>query len=127
MHIFLIDDDDNVLRSIGRFLRAVGHHVQTACNGLEALRCLEEETPDVVISDIRMPGMDGVALLQEVGERFPDLPVILMTGYQSAETAVAALRERAFDYLKKPIQPEVLLACLERAQGGTGLTENCRA
>ena len=77
---------------------------------------IEDDPPDLIISDIQMPGMDGIAFLKAVRERFPDLPVILMTGYATVETAVAALRSRAYDYLKKPVQLQELQACLERIE-----------
>jgi len=117
MHILLADDDERILGSLAAFLAAQGHHLRTASNGREALRCIEEKLPDLVISDIQMPEMDGVALLRAIRERFPDLPVVLMTGYATVNTAVAALRGRALDYLTKPIQLEELQASIERVAG----------
>lgn len=114
MDILLVDDDDEVRRAIGQFLIGRGHHLQTASDGAEALRFLVDHPPDLVISDIQMPGMDGIAFLKAVRREFPDLPVILMTGYATVETAIAALRNRAYDYLKKPIQLEELLTCIQR-------------
>ena len=63
-----------------------------------------------------MPGMDGIAFLRAIRRWFPDLPVILVTGYATVETAVAALRNRAYDYLKKPVSLEELKACIERIE-----------
>ena len=90
MNILLVDDDEMILRTIGDFLSRRGHHLRTAPDGPEALRLVEDEPPD--------------------------LPVILMTGYATVETAVAALRHRAYDYLKKPIQLQELQACIERVE-----------
>ncbi len=117
MNILLADDDKIVLETVGRFLSARGHGLQKASGGTEALRRMAKEIPDLVISDIGMPGMDGVKLLRAVRERFPGLPVVLMTGRATVETAVAALRNGAFDYLKKPIDLEELQACLARMEG----------
>ncbi|OGG55212.1 MAG: hypothetical protein A3F84_08315 [Candidatus Handelsmanbacteria bacterium RIFCSPLOWO2_12_FULL_64_10] len=116
MNIILVDDDEMVLQTIGDFLTRRGHRVRTAADGSEALRLMTEEMPDLVISDIQMPGMDGISFLKAVREQFPDLPVILMTGYATVETAVAALRSRAYDYLKKPVRLEELQACVERVE-----------
>jgi DNA-binding NtrC family response regulator len=116
VNILLVDDDGMVLETIERFLAARGHGVRRASDGAEALRMMQEETPDLVISDIQMPGMDGIAFLRAIRGQFPDLPVILMTGYVTAETAIAALRNRAYDYLRKPVQIEELEACLSRIE-----------
>jgi len=119
MNILLVDDDEMVLQTIGDFLTRRGHRVRAAADGSEALRLMDGEPPDLVLSDIQMPGMDGIAFLKAVRERFPDLPVILTTGYATVETAVAALRGRAYDYLKKPVQLQELQACIERIEGST--------
>ncbi len=119
MNILLVDDDEMVLQTIGDFLVRRGHRVKTAADGSEALRLMDGDPPDLVISDIQMPGMGGIAFLKAVRRQFPDLPVILVTGYATVETAVAALRGRAYDYLKKPVSLEELQACIERAAGGS--------
>jgi DNA-binding NtrC family response regulator len=116
MHILLVDDDEMVLQTIGDFLTRRGHVLRTASDGATALLLLQEHPPDLVISDIQMPGMDGIAFLRAIRRWFPDLPVILVTGYATVETAVAALRSRAYDYLKKPVSLEELQTCLERIE-----------
>ena len=119
MNILLIDDDEAILKAIGRSLTARSHALRTASSGREGLRLMAEDPPDLVISDIQMPGMDGVALLRAVRERFPDMPVILTTGYATVDTAIAALRLGAYDYLRKPIRFEALLACIQRVAKGS--------
>ena len=114
MNILLVDDDEMVLLTVGDFLTRRGHALRTAADGSEALRLMDGDPPDLVISDIQMPGMDGIAFLRAVRRRFPDLPVILVTGYATVETAVAALRNRAYDYLRKPVRLGELQACIER-------------
>ena len=108
MDILLVDDDRAMLASIGDFLKGRGHGLRTASDGAEALRLMEAAPPDLVISDIQMPEMDGIAFLKAV---------ILMTGYATVNTAVAALRNRAYDYLEKPIQLTELQACMARVEG----------
>ena len=120
MKILLVDDDKMVLQTIGDFLTRHGHDLRTAYDGAEALIQIKESSPNLVISDIQMPGMDGIDFLKAIRERFPDLPVILTTGYATADTAISALRNRAYDYLKKPIQLEELQACIESVEEKLG-------
>ena len=114
MTILLIDDDETVLRTVGRFLDARGHTVNATPSASEALLRMEAHSPDLVISDIQMPEMDGVALLRAIRAQGRKVPVVLMTGHATVDTAVAALRLGAADYLKKPIKIEELQACIER-------------
>mgnify|MGYP001568584512 CR=1 FL=1 len=117
MNILLVDDEEINRQTIGDFLSRRGHRVRMAPDGAEALRLMDGDPPDLVISDIEMPGMDGIAFLKAIRGRFPDLPVILMTGYATVDTAIAALRSRAYDYLKKPIRLQELQACIQRIGG----------
>ena len=114
MRILVVDDDEDLRSCIQEFLRRRGYHVDVAENGLEAVKQLEHQEPHLVISDIQMPGMNGVELLRTTRDRFPDVPVILMTGNTTFETAIDALRCRAYHYLKKPIRMSELQACVER-------------
>jgi len=115
MHILLVDDDDDQRKTLNDFLVKRGHTVQSVADGLRALLYLDEQV-EVVISDIQMPGLDGVALLRTIRERFPNLPVVLMTGHGTLDTAVEALRNRAFDYLSKPVVLDELLACIDKIE-----------
>ena len=115
MHILLVDDAPDQRTTLSELLRKRGHFVQDAPDGLQALLYLDEHV-DVVISDIQMPRLDGVGLLRTIRERFSNLPVILMTGHGTLDTAVEALRNQAFDYLSKPVVLEELLSCLDRIE-----------
>ena len=117
MHILLTDDDEEVLKVIGRFLVARGHRLRTASNGPRALQQIEEQPPDLVLCDFQMPRMDGIELLHTVRERFPAISVILMTGDRDIDTAIAAFRGGAHDFLKKPVRLEELLGCLRKIEG----------
>lgn len=114
MNLLLVDDEEIVFKSVGKFLRRCGHRVREAPDGIDALREMEEEVPDVVISDIRMPEMSGLQLLGAIKVRFPATPVILITGHGDVDTAVSALQEGAYDYVRKPVKLEELVAILER-------------
>jgi EAL domain-containing protein (putative c-di-GMP-specific phosphodiesterase class I) len=113
--ILLVDDDPAVLRAVGRSLRSRGYAVVTAQNGEEATRQIGENTFDVILSDIGMPGINGIQLLRQVREHDLNVPIILITGEPAVETAVQALEYGAFHYLTKPIGNDALEAVLEKA------------
>ena len=116
MKLLLVDDEEIVFKAVGGFLSRCGHQVATALNGNEALEEMSREVPDVVLSDIRMPEMDGLALLEVVSVRFPTVPVILITGHGDVDTAVSALQRGAYDYIRKPVKLDELVSLLERVE-----------
>ncbi|MCD4686205.1 MAG: response regulator transcription factor [Anaerolineae bacterium] len=101
-YILLVDDEDAIRYSISKTLQRVGYQVHTAASGEEALEMLDRQPYDVVLTDIRMPGLTGVELLAKIKEHSSDVVVILLTGYASLETAIESLRLGAHDYLVKP-------------------------
>lgn len=101
-HILVVDDEGAIRYSISKTLQRVGYQVHTAASGEEALEMMQRQDYDVVLTDIRMPGLTGVDLLARVKEQAPDAVVILLTGYASLETAIESLRLGAHDYLVKP-------------------------
>lgn len=115
--ILLVDDDPALLKALPTTisLRMIGVEVQTTAEASMALNLLQEQDYDVIISDILMPGMDGLELLDIVTERHPETPVLLITGHSKQEMAIQALRGGAYDYILKPIQRDAFLASLERA------------
>ena len=102
-HILIADDEPLTRQSLYEILKIEGYKVTTARDGLEALGLIEKLLPEIVISDMKMPGMDGLQLVKEIKSRGLEIPVILITGYGSIETAVEVMREGAFDYITKPI------------------------
>lgn len=101
-YILVVDDEGAIRYSISKTLQRVGYQVHTAENGEKALEMMEHQPYDVVLTDIRMPGLTGVELLSRIKEQAPDAVVILLTGYASLETAIESLRLGAHDYLVKP-------------------------
>ncbi|MDX1994939.1 MAG: response regulator transcription factor [bacterium] len=101
-HVLVVDDEGANRYSVSKTLQRVGYVVGEASSGEEALEMMGKQPYDVVLTDIRMPGLDGVELLRRIKEEAPDSIVILMTGYASLGTAVEALRLGAHDYLIKP-------------------------
>jgi EAL domain-containing protein (putative c-di-GMP-specific phosphodiesterase class I) len=101
--VLVVDDETSLLRAYSQILRAAGHTVLTADDGAEARELVRSRGFDVVISDINMPNMDGIALLKAVREFDLDVPVVLVTGTPSVDTAAHAVRHGAFRYLMKPV------------------------
>jgi two-component system response regulator AtoC len=113
--VLLVDDDKAVLASLGEALGDLGLDVEIAASAEEAMGRLSDYDPDLLLSDIRMPGMDGIELLDFVRARAPGIDVVLMTAYDDMPTVVRAMRSGAFDFLVKPIQLDELESVLERA------------
>lgn len=108
-NILLVDDEELLLCSIGADLRHEGYVVTTAENGKEALAKLKKIDIDLIVSDLSMPEMGGLELLEKVKEYNPEISFILLTGYGEMESAIKALRLKADDYLLKPCAIEELL------------------
>jgi DNA-binding NtrC family response regulator len=100
---------------MGNWLKEEGYLVETSENGMDALEKIKLKNIDLAIVDIKMPGMDGIELLQKSKEIDPDLPVLVMTAYASVDTAVQAMKEGAFDYIVKPFNPENVSHVIDRA------------
>ncbi|MGD8277097.1 MAG: sigma-54 dependent transcriptional regulator [Gemmatimonadota bacterium] len=113
--ILIIDDEQSMLESIGILLRGEGFRTHTSQNGREALDQLDEIAPDIVLSDIRMPSLSGVEVLEAIRRRDSGIPVILMTAQASLQSAVKAVNEGAFYYLQKPFANDELVALCRRA------------
>jgi len=119
--ILVVDDDPGQRSLLRSFLTGQGFPVTTASSGSEALHVLETSQPAMLISDVRMPAMTGLELLGFVAERYPDLPVLLVTAYADIRDAVGAIRSGAVDYLEKPIDLDQLL---EAVRHGMALSES---
>jgi DNA-binding NtrC family response regulator len=116
--LLVVDDEPAIVRLFRTLLCAEGYTVEVATNGRQAVAHLDQQTFDTIISDIAMPQLDGIGLLRAVRERDLDVPVVLMSGNPSVETAAAAVEYGALRYLCKPIETEELLAVIERAREG---------
>jgi DNA-binding NtrC family response regulator len=114
--VLIVDDEEGPRRAIEAALyREKNFEIKTAKSGEEALLCFETGGFDLVLTDIRMPQMDGIDLLRKIHERAPDTLVILITGYGTLNSAIDAIRAGAYDYLTKPFKVEELCIVVERA------------
>jgi DNA-binding NtrC family response regulator len=112
--ILVVDDEEIVLKSCRKILQGGGHEVTTTLSGEEAFGLLETEPFDIVITDMKMPGIDGLQVLERVKEKYPDIAVIMITGYSTVQSAVQAMKLGAFDYIPKPFTPDEVLMVVER-------------
>lgn len=119
--ILVVDDDDPVRVMLARLLRTQGYEVRQAAGAREARAAIEETRPDLVISDIVMPGESGIELRRDIGQRWPALPVILISGYSAEGPAEFAARTPKTSFVQKPFAADQLLSLVQQvleSQGG---------
>ena len=114
--VLLVDDDPDLQEILQICLRQWGFEVASAANGAEGARLAKSYDPDIVLSDVMMPGTSGIALLKSLQAEDSSRPVILMTGYSTADMAVAAIKDGAVDLLTKPLDYSRLKSILEATQ-----------
>ena len=110
--ILVVDDEDIVRTSCSRTLSPEGYEVRLARNGAEGLKMANEERFDLVLTDLKMPDMDGIEVLRIIKEQWPETAVIIVTGYQTVDTAVKAIKLGAYDYIEKPFTPDALITAV---------------
>lgn len=116
--ILVIDDEDIVRTSCSRTLVPEGYEVSLARNGAEGLKMAGEDRFDLVLTDLKMPDMDGIEVLRSIKEKWPETEVIIVTGYQTVDTAVKAIKLGAYDYIEKPFTPDALISAVVEALTG---------
>ena len=114
-NILIVDDEKNYPTIIGELLQEEGYTSLTASSGMEALDILNNELIDLVLTDVKMPGMSGIQLLEKIKEINPDIPVIIMTAYGSVEKAVEAMHKGAYTFILKPFENQALIAHIAKA------------
>lgn len=124
--ILIVDDEPSILQSLGGLLSDEGFDVRTAANGYEALKAIDRETPDLVMLDIWMPGIDGLETLKEIKKESPNTPVIVATGHGTIETAVKATKLGAFDLIEKPLSIDRVIFAIQNALNFRRLEEENR-
>ncbi len=116
MKTLLIVEDDEITRNLlTDFFRQQNYTVVTAADGLEALKKFNPDETDCILSDLVMPGMDGMTLLKKVKERTDRVPFLIITGYPNLDSALEAMKSGAYDYITKPLQLEDVRLKVERA------------
>jgi two-component system C4-dicarboxylate transport response regulator DctD len=113
--VLLVDDESMVRKSTQKWLQLAGFEVIECDSAIQALTYIDEAFSGIVVSDVKMPEMDGLALLDEVVSRVPGLPVVLVTGHGDVDMAINAMRQGAYDFIEKPFNPERLVETIQRA------------
>ena len=114
-NLLIVDDEQSYRQLLSLVFEGNGHTIRTASNGREAVEMLRQEPADLIISDVKMPDMDGIALLQAVREFLPDVAVVMMTAFASVETAREAFKLGADDFIQKPFDVEELKLIVKKA------------
>ena len=112
--VLIVDDEENARIGLSKLLAGEGHQVRIASEGGEALQLLETETADLVITDIKMPGMSGLVFLEELQRCYPHMKVIMITAYGGVESYLEAINLGAFEYLSKPVSRTALKAVINK-------------
>ena len=124
--LLIVDDEPSILQTLGGLLADEGFEVSTAANGYEALKMIESESPDLVLLDIWMPGIDGIETLKEIKKGNPHIQVIIITGHGTIETAVRATKLGAFDLIEKPLSIDKVIVAINNALNFRRLEEENR-
>jgi len=122
--VLVVDDEEDFLETMVNRLKRRGLEAKGALSGPEALQMIAAESFDVVVLDVRMPGMDGIEVLREIKNRWPFLEVIMLTGHGSVESGIQGMRLGAFDYVMKPADLEDLLGKILQAHERRSLRED---
>ncbi|MBT8349632.1 MAG: sigma-54 dependent transcriptional regulator [Deltaproteobacteria bacterium] len=124
--VLIVDDEPSILQSLGGLLSDEGFEILTASNGYEALKIIDKESPDLVLLDIWMPGIDGIETLKEIKKDNPYIQVIIITGHGNIETAVKATKLGAFDLIEKPLSIDKVIVSINNALDFRRLEEENR-
>jgi len=125
--ILIVDDEPTIVRLLDMSLKSDGYTTFTASSGEEALAVFEKQSPDIVVTDIKMPGMDGLELLKKIKDLDPDKEVIIVTGHGDIDSTITALQYGASDFINKPVRDEALAIALERAESKIRIREQLAA
>ena len=116
--VLVVDDEQDIRDASERILSRVGYQVQKASRGDEALDILNKKSVDIMLLDLKMPGMDGLDVLERIRKQNTKIQVIVITGYATVETAIEAMKQGAYDFIPKPFEPDQLRIVVNRAIDG---------
>ena len=114
-HVLIIEDDSDMCELLDAGLALKGFTTFSCLSGKAGFDAIINEHPDVILTDINLPDINGIEVCREIAQRWPDLPVIMMTAFGSMETAIDGIRAGAYDFIPKPLDMDILAIALERA------------
>ncbi len=114
-HVLIVDDEESICWGLERLLTETGHEVSVAASAEEGLASVERRPPDLVVLDVRLPGMDGLSAMRHFAEHAGEVPIVVITAFGNLDVAVRAIEQGAFDYLPKPFDLEQAAAVIDRA------------
>jgi two-component system phosphate regulon sensor histidine kinase PhoR len=126
IRMLVVDDEQRIREGLEHLLSRSGFQLKTAASGDEALRIFDQVRPAIVLLDLKMPGLNGMEVLQRLRERDPAILVIVITGHGTVETAIEAMKQGAYDFISKPFEPDQLRIVLKRAAEKIRLTRETR-
>ncbi len=115
INVLLVDDEDEFVKSLSERMQMRDLETAVALNGEQALKLVDKEIPDVMVLDLKMPGIDGLEVLRRVRKTYPDVQVIMLTGHGSEKDEKEARRLGAFEYLQKPTEMDKLVKTIKKA------------
>src|SRR5271168_665944 len=124
--ILIVDDEANARAALSEILRDEGYATETAADGFKALGKLEDFAPDVILTDLKMPGLDGIAFMEKARSAAPGAAFVVMTAFGTISSAVVAMKKGAENYLLKPLDPEALGAVVDRAMEKARLVQEAQ-
>ena len=124
--ILVIDDEKSIRNTLKEILTYEGFEVVEAQDGMEGLKFVEKEKFDIILSDIKMPKMDGIEVLEKLQELSPETPVVMISGHGNIDTAVEAIRKGAFDYISKPLDLNRMLVTIRNAMDRSSLVKETK-
>jgi len=117
MKILLVDDEQEFTGALAERLELRGHAVQTVDNGEDGIQAVDNDPPQVVVLDLKMPGLNGIEVLKRIKSQYPHMPILLLTGYGSTEEGIKGMQLGAYDYMLKPLSIDELITKLHEAVG----------
>ncbi len=118
-HLLIVDDEKNIRMTLTQCLETLGYQVDTALNGEEALGKIDQQEYDLVLLDLKMPGISGMEVIRQISGKRPGLKVIVITAHGTIETAVEAMKLGAVDFVQKPFAPQEIRELVRKALGAT--------
>jgi DNA-binding NtrC family response regulator len=113
--VLIVDDETNIRKVLKALVEQQGYLASEARDGMEAISYLKKEEIHTIITDLRMPHLDGMGFLKRVSDQYPDIPVIIITAHETVDSAVSALKLGAFDYISKPYEKQEMVQVIEKA------------